>query len=271
MDFSWRTLARGADRSLPAGRYAADAIDQHQGGWCGSCYLVAVVQCVEDRASILATRRSSWWLAAPQRVRLDLQAVLDHYQDASTPGWNACHGGLPLEVFECLASRACPLRLIDAPTRLLGFPQRRTTTLLGNAPYVVLDARRLPETSVRESLRRDGPVVLEVSARTLKSVDERGVVTDLTPRESNHAVCVVGWRHVDGTECWIVRNSWGSHRAPVDLPGDITCVSNEGNSCEVEWERWTGDPHDPGFCYLPMSFLPLHLHDPCPWVVATVG
>ena len=64
----------------------------------------------------------------------------------------------------------------------------------------------MPHAAVRALLLRDGPVVLEVNARTLKSVDARGRVQDLTPRPSNHAVCVVGWEG----DCWIVRNSWGT-------------------------------------------------------------
>lgn len=282
--FSWRDVRRSSS-SLPPGKYAADPLDQHANGWCGSCYVVAAVQCVEDRAYVArvkqslardertTTARSSLLSPLPPRLYIHLQAVLDHHKEEDRhPGWNACHGGVPLRVFECLQDR-CPLQLTyrGGPARaMLGHPRRDAAVSpslsSSSPPILVTDAQRVPHASVRALLLRDGPVVLEVNARTLKSVDARGRVQDLTPRPSNHAVCVVGWEG----DCWIVRNSWGTHRVPVDVPEDVACVSEDGNACEVRWERWVGDPRDPGTCLLPMAFAPLDEVAPCPWVVPTV-
>lgn len=268
--FSWRAVRRSDRAGVPPGNYAADAIDQHTPHWCGCCYLVAAAQCVEDRARIALARCGG--RTAP--TRLVLQTLLDHFVEWSAgPGWSACHGGFPLHVLQCLADGTCPM-LVEEETQCAawwGFPRVLRRCPAPTARYRVTNARRVAPHTVRDALVREGPVVLEVNATTLKSVDARGVVTDLTPRLPNHAVCVVGWRRVGRCDCWVVRNSWGATHVPRDLPTDLeTCVGPNRNECVVEWEPWRGDPHDPGFLLLPQSFPPLQSTTPSPWIAATV-
>jgi hypothetical protein len=216
-----------------------------------------------------------------------LQDVIDRYVERNVEGvWNACLGGVPLHVFKCLQDGACPLRVLGAADGervcpfLAGHPRAPSSLASSSAtsrdaPFRVVGSERVPEASVRGHLVSGGPVVLEVSAQTLKAVDgDTGVVVDLTPRPSNHAVCVVGWTVRGGRDCWIVRNSWGARRVPVDLPEDYeTCVAQDVNTCAVRWEHWAGDPADPGFCYLPCAYPPLAAatqgHS-SPWIVAHV-
>jgi hypothetical protein len=276
--FSWRRVD-GADHArrtrvpLAGGRYASDAIDQHAASWCGACYLVAAAQLVQDRAHIALGKRV--YPRCPRAPRLSLQALLDHFEEwEAGPGWNACHGGFPLHVLECLEARTCPLALSaeERPGLSVGFPR-----LLGwchaapAARFEVAHARRVPLGRVRETLLHEGPVVLEINAGTLKSANARGVVTDLQPRETNHAVCVVGWEVRDGEECWVVRNSWGKDRVPADVPADADdCVGRGFNTCRVEWQPWRGDPRDPGFVLLPTRYAALSATAPSPWIAATV-
>ena len=261
MDFSWR--ATRAHGHVPDGTYAGATFDQHSMGWCGCCYIVAAVQAIEDRGHI----------ARPQNPRhtVDMQTVLDHFStSASAEGsaWNACHGGSVMHVVKCLVSRACPL-LTTRHKRWLGHPSRTARTPLSTAPYRVASVTRFRTRDVLAELYRHGPVILEINANTLKSCDRDGVVTDLAPAPPNHAVSVVGWRHTQSAGlCWIVRNSWGQNRVPVDIPDDTLCVDKDGNRCEVEWTYWAGDPANPGFCYLPMSYPMLHTSDP--WIVPHV-
>ena len=115
---------------------------------------------------------------------------------------------------------------------------------------------------------KNGTVVLEVDAGTLKKHDKKGVVTDLSATSlPNHAVTVIGWKGGN----WIVRNSWGKDRVPKQLPEDLNCVKRGKNDCKVEWETWTGDPEDPGFVLLPKHFPALHSKDPSPWIVVDLG
>lgn len=256
--FTWR---RGA--------YASDPIDQHETSWCGFCFVIAVVQCVEDRGYILMDACSP----RATRVRLDLQSVVDEFSDVYRR--NACHGGRSSDVLDCLARGACRLRRAPSPARWRGHPARpppRTSSAAteeDDVPFVVI-GYATPRTvdEVRRHIARDGPVVLAVHSDTLKTVDARGVVTDLSPRPPNHSVSVVGWTRDDH---WIVRNSWGHRRVPKRTPLDMSCVSFEANDCEVEWETWSGgDPTDPGFLYLPMRLASLHPPHPCPWLVPLV-
>lgn len=247
------------------GRYACDVVNQHAVSWCGACYLVAAAQMVQDRAHI---QRGS-------PLQLSMQVLMDHYREPDVDAvWNACHGGHPLQVLKCMGDGTCPLVVINEVTpQWLGFVR-----LLTRCPkptvddFAVANARRIPEELVRQDLWHRGPIVLEVCAQTLTSTDMHGVVRDLTPRDPNHAVCVVGIEQLsDGTACWIVRNSWGTAQVPRDIPRDYQlCASYEQNTCIVDWEPWSGDPRDPGFCLLPTSFQPLHNRNPSPWVACDI-
>lgn len=240
----------------------AEVFDQHAKSWCGACYLVAVVQVVEDRGNLLLRGA---------RHHVDLQTVLDHFEDAEREeGWNACHGGIPMEVVDCLAARTCPLRTSTTETtRWLGYPMHTTRTPLSDAPFVVTGGERLPAARVADEVRAHGPVVLEVDADTLKSVDAHGVVTTDAYAEPNHAVAVLGRKTVRGVACWVIRNSWGTRRVPREIPDDLSCVAHGENACEVRWEYWVGDPSNPGHCYLPVSH-PCALVDD-PWIAPRVA
>lgn len=261
--FTWRRV-RGAGHT-PDGRYASDPVDQHAASWCGACYLVAAAQMVQDRAHVALARQKGRWVVPP---RLSLQALLDHHEEfEAAPGWCACHGGFPLHVLQCMERGECPLVLSDPCDRWWGFPRLVRSCPRPDARFSVRDARRVAPDAVREALR-DGPVVLEVSAETLKRVNARGVVEDLAWRDPDHAACVVGWER----DCWIVRNSWGKERVPEAVPDDAEqCVARGHNACDVvAWQPWSGDPRDPGFLLLPQSFPPLHHRWPSPWIACTV-
>ena len=107
--------------------------------------------------------------------------------------------------------------------------------------------------------------MLEINAKTLKTTNSKGIVTDLTPREANHAVCVIGWKN----ECWIVRNSWGD-MVPIDVPKDLSCVVRGENKCSVSFEKWNNMLEDPGFVLLPFDYAPLHNKKISPWIYCGV-
>ena len=289
--FTWRH-ASPVPGVLAPGRYADDVMDQHASSWCGACYLVSAATMVRDRAHIALARAHAAHARSVRPPRLSLQTLLDHFRlggqeedegdhDDSVPGWTACHGGFPMEVLACMRDGACPMvweaRGDAMPYEWWGFPRllRRcpATNVTG---FSVTDPRRIPPARVKAELVEGGTLVLEVSAQTLKALDARGVATDLAPRDADHAVCVVGWDVVSGEEdeeeeVWIVRNSWGTERVPREVPEDAdACVARGRNACRVQWDAYRGDPRDPGFVLLPMSYVPLHAEAPSPWVAATV-
>ena len=174
-----------------------------------------------------------------------------------------------MHVIECLVSGVCPL-VITKYKHWRGHPSWTKKTPLSNTPFRVTEVHRISTRDVMDEIYRRGPVVLEINAQTIKSVDREGIVTDRSPNVPNHAVSVVGWKQTARAgPCWVVRNSWGQHRVPKTIPDDVMCVDEDGNRCQVDWEYWVGDPHAPGFCYIPMSLSIFHTSDP--WIVAIVA
>lgn len=230
--------------------FVSDAFDQHAVSWCGCCFVVAVVQCIEDRGHILMRKRTP----------LDMQGMLNHVSHAF--GKNACRGGLPEDVLKCIIHGSCPL--MRRRGCWTGRPQPVTHTQSSNVPFVVTGIdKAIYSHMVKDILRKDGPVILMINSDTLKAVDGKGVVTDLTYKVMNHAVTVVGWTEDD---MWIVRNSWGRMRVPTALPDNLECVDDDNIECKVSWEYWIGDPNNPGFLFLPMTAEALQPPN-APWIV----
>lgn len=69
-------------------------------------------------------------------------------------GWNACHGGHPLHVIECIGNRECPVVWTDR-TPLLGYARERVKCTASN-PYieraVISSPRRIPESEVKTQI-----------------------------------------------------------------------------------------------------------------------
>ena len=262
--FSWRDVKASA--RLAPGRYAADVIDQHRTNWCGACYVVCAVQMVEDRAAVLesrAHRRSRW------SRHICIQTVMNHVQEPSLGNeWNPCLGGFPLSVLSQMESRSCPLVWgVDPMRKWKGYAQRLDVCAFDEKRVAVASPRRIDPSEVQTAIFERGPVVLEVSAEALLSADESGRAVDLTPREPNHAVCVVGWT---ADQSWIIRNSWGKQNAPANVPPDDTCVDYDRNECSVNRKTWNSLPSDPGFVLLSMAYPPLLNTSPSPWIEADV-
>ena len=219
---------------------------------------------VEDRARIDAARRMR---RSPAADLLCLQTLLDHVREADQPDtWNPCLGGYPEHVLRALHEQAYPLEWMSRtlPCQWMGYARSQDRCPVSGHTVRVGPPNRIPLSEVKARLRKHGSVVLEVAAETLKSTSVRGRVVDLTPRQENHAVCVVGWKR----GCWIVRNSWGGRRVPTRVP-DTRCVTYDANECTADTEGWNSLPDDPGFALLPMSYRPLH-GAPSPWIDAEV-
>jgi hypothetical protein len=279
-------------RGIPAGRYATPATNQHRSGWCGACYLVAVVQMIADRWSMVANFAvtASDHTATPC-VSMDMLSILcdyDRYHSeelskragggraATPPSWNGCQGGSPMSVLQCMMDGRCPLRespsdgdvwtgYVGDAAAEHGAPTSRMTVV--EKYFVPNDPK-----AVREELYRHGPVVLLIDAETLLETDTRGVARGRPASTPNHAVSVVGWqRAVDGRMCWVVRNSWGSV-VPDNLPKDRSCVTRSTNRCTPNVRSWRSIPEHPGFCLLPFSYLDgRNWHGTSPWLACRLG
>ena len=224
-----------------------------------------------DRAA--RTRRGQ--PASSGTSQLSLQSVLDHVHEPTlAPDWNPCHGGFPLHVLRCMEDRTCPLvyRPAAAVDEYRGYaratldvaPSRST------AAFTVSHARRIDPREAARELHAHGPPA-RGECQHPQSIDARGIVTDLQPLPSNHAVCVVGWKR-------IVRRAVGSGRIrwarstcrPTCRTTTARARRGRGQQLRAAREELRGTPDDPGFCLLPSAFAPLHRTDPSPWIAATV-
>lgn len=192
---------------------------------------------------------------------------MDHFQMAQRDdksGWSVCHGGSVERVLECMQSGACPTRS-TVEGEWMGFARRRRSCDAADTGVQVECFGRIPEPRVFDCLKRDGPLLLELSAQTVRSAKD-GVARDRTLQRPNHAVAVVGRLRRRGSDYWVVRNSWGTHRAPASLPTDHTTCTGVGyNRCVSRWEPWRGMRDDPGFFLLPVETPALH-EDPSPFI-----
>ena len=283
-EWNWQYVSAEDARSYLAfvgcdvavGSYASRVVNQHSRSWCGSCYLVSAIQMLQDKLHVLAGR------AHPERpmfpfVTFDLQAALDSYNElrAGVVGWNACRGGHPRDVLRAIQQGKVTLRLTTAAETLLGYP---STTHVGCTDGIRLELLPVQEhfenvnypRGVQTALLTTGSLVLAVDATCMNdpTIHERGgVINEAIHGEWNHAVCVIGWRVVNGREHWIVRNSWGTTSAPARRPEDLSCVYAGANSCETDmFVAWRGDDRNPGFVYIPFDYPPLRRSHPSPWM-----
>ena len=262
MSFSWRSVAeaRGDDDvrpPLPKGRYACDPIDQHSKEWCGACYAVATLQMLQDRIRI---QRSAHRDAPAPIEALSVQDLVDDLQRLGTV---ACAGGYAEQVVHLLHMGVCRLRR-EGADGWTGQPRIGRRQHRGHPLDVCVSPMSvLPPSvdAVKRAIAEFGPVLLDVAYATVLSCDPTGTVSDLTPREADHTVCVVGWGVRNGAACWLARNSWGTHgRGPRSSDGRRDTP-------------WLGDPDDPGFFWIPMAYAPLTASGEhgSPWMHAHVS
>lgn len=259
-----RAWSRGhAGAHLAPGSYASRVVNQHRAGWCGCCYLIAVVQMIQDRWNLLIGQHALLKVMYPY-AELDAQCMLDEYdkfRGGMFSGWTACHGGDPRQVIACFNNGSC--RLFVAPGD--GGPwsgharskERQTCEERARPNIRVGEVRTIPNTrdAVKRAIYDRGSVALGIDAQCL--IAARDGVADTTSRvKRNHAVTVVGWqRHGDEGECWLIRNSWGAETVPNNLPADIKCVKRDANSCSESTRPWRGMASLPGYVLVPMWYI----------------
>ena len=230
---------------------AARDFDQHSMSWCGCCYLVAAVQCVEDRgstsrpraarprrAAAAATAAGAPLAAARARPlrRARRRAGVERVPAAASRC--TCSAAWPRGAARSSRPRRPPVARPPAHARRDGALRRGPARGAPAPPRARRGARGAPRARARRARGERGDAQERRRARRRRR-----------PRaaRAHHAVAVVGWTtDAAAGPCWVVRNSWGARRGARALPSDLGCVSHQGNACEVEWEPWSGDPRDPG-------------------------
>lgn len=267
-----KAYKRAFGKNIAVGSYTSPVFDQHIANWCGCCYLVAVVQMIQDRMHLalgLNDTTSTMFPCFQFNMQLALDSYNAHERAIRGDSWNACTGGMPSRVIDAIRSNKCVLRLMADATIWMGHPCTIDMANVSNNENVsVEEVETLPShpDGIQRRLFKYGPIVLGIDSLCLRDPKlgaRGGRVDGATVGNRDHAVTVVGWRVIDGVSHWIVRNSWGIDNVPSARP-DPKCVGDDFNTCKVEMEPWTGDPEHRGHAYVPFDHPTLR-GPPAPW------
>jgi cathepsin X len=225
VDFSWQWVNNKS--------YLTHSLNQHIPQYCGSCWAHGALSALADRIKIARD-------AAGDEINLSVQYVLNCGGEVA----GSCHGGSHSGVYEFIKQSGfipydtCQPYLACSSDSTDGFCKNIDTTctpentcrtctsgtgcsqidIFPNATiaeygtYGIFSEDRIHK--IKAEIYARGPVAVGVNAEPI--VDYKGgIVKDdhFWHKMVNHIVSIVGWGTdpEDGTEYWIVRNSWGSY------------------------------------------------------------
>ena len=89
---------------------------------------------------------------------------------------------------------------------------------------------------MKKSIYANGPIACAIQATAQLSAYTGGIFSQkvLTPIP-NHIVSVVGWGVENGTEYWVVRNSWGTYWGEQGFFRIVTGSQNLGIQLWCNW------------------------------------
>jgi len=240
----WFESVKHADVLLPANwdwrningkSYVTKMLNQHIPQYCGSCWAHAALSTLGDRIKI--ARRG-----VGDDVNLAIQFVLNCGKDIG----GTCHGGTHTGAWQfiketgyvpydtCLQYEACsaeskegscPYGISRDHYSCKPINTCRTCSSFTDKGGFCSEINVFPNATVAQygnlsnaeeikaELYARGPVACYVNAEPLDNYT--GGIVDLpnVSKEINHAVAIVGWgtNQLDGSQYWIVRNSWGQY------------------------------------------------------------
>lgn len=264
--------SRRFGRTLAPGNYASRVVNQHSDQWCGCCYLVASLQMLQDRLHVaLGMHTSSTMFPA---IEFDRQLALDTYNAYKKPringDWNACQGGNPLDVLRSIHEKKCQVRVVSGNGGpWFGYPRSGDRRPPGTPEehVVPLSEHNQLQNNVaylKWRIFKYGPVVLGIHAQCMLHMKADGIIDTNVNGPRNHAICVIGWTHIDTQECWLARNSWGTTHVPREKPADMSCVTENKNTCSIAVQEWRGAAEHPGCLYIPTTYTGIQ-GVPSPW------
>ena len=260
-------------KNIAHGCYASFIFDQHMSRWCGCCYLVSVLQMIQDKMNIVLGL-NNWKQEAKPFVRFDFQIALNAYnsyqqKNSKNQDWNACLGGNPVNVIKAIETDNIPLCVVDNKGfAWYGYPVDYNYT----KGDVKLKKNKNPVLNndvqtVQYEIFKYGPVVLSINSNCITdpSLNKRhGMIDTNIIGTRNHAITVIGWCNKFGKMCWIGRNTWGKNNKAPNSIVDKSCVKKSKNTCDtsnhVEWFKG-------GFIYIPFNYN-IIMAEPSPWFVA---
>ncbi len=229
-------------RNISGRNYLSWTRNQHIPQYCGSCWAHATTSALADRIHI--ARNSTF-----PEVALSVQVMLNCKAGGTCGGGNpggayafAYNHGIPEDSCqnyiakdpakaECSDIQVCH----DCFKSADGSPNCTAVTnerLWKVSNYGVINGAD----AMKKSIYNDGPIACAMDSTDQLHAYTGGIFSQkvLAPIP-NHIVSVVGWGVENGTEYWIVRNSWGTYWGEQGFFRIVTGTQNLGIQLWCNW------------------------------------
>jgi cathepsin X len=205
-------------RNVNGTNFVTKDLNQHIPQYCGSCWAHGAMSSLADRIKI--HRHAEW-----PDINLAIQDILNCGPLAGT-----CNGGSAVGAFHYVHTNGIPddtcqvyqakdlsctdehrcLNCQGPPGSSTCFPQKTYQTYyVDEYSYIQEENPDNLVKAIKSELYLRGPIACGVDATPIE--DYTGGIVDTDQDDINHIVSVAGWGQENGTEYWVVRNSWGTY------------------------------------------------------------